>query len=121
MVPFLIIQQRNGELVFDRIEQLISSSEGFMNLFSRIPNYPTKFVWESEYTKQCQDKHLILSKIEGKKQLQIENSGFVKPYHEQINYQITKNSFRVKNVLRGFFLQKKVIQQKGASCWHLKK
>ena len=58
-----------------------------MTLFSRIPNFSNKFVWESEYTKKCQNNHLFLSKsqkIEWKNQLQIENSGFVKPYHEQI-------------------------------------
>ena len=82
------------KLLFDRTEQFIFFHE---------------FVWESKYTKKCQDEHLFSSesqKIERKKQLQIENSGFLKPYHEQIKYKITKNSFRVKNIFCDF-LQKK--------------
>ena len=44
--------------------------------------------------------------MEWKKQLQIENSGFVKPYREQIKYQITENVLHV-------FLEKKIDPKKG--------
>ena len=96
-----IKEQRNGEIIIWSYRTIY--------LFSRIPNVSPKFVWESKFTKKCQDEHLFSSesqKIERKKQLQIENSGFLKPYHEQIKYKITKNSFRVKNIFCDF-LQKK--------------
>ena len=82
------------KLLFDRTEQFIF----FTNLFEN-----------QNIQKKCQDEHLFSSesqKIEREKQLQIENSGFLKPYHEQIKYKITKNSFRVKNIFCDF-LQKK--------------
>ena len=94
-----IKEQRNGEIIIWSYRTIYLFHE---------------FVWESKYTKKCQDEHLFSSesqKIERKKQLQIENSGFLKPYHEQIKYKITKNSFRVKNIFCDF-LQKKLIQQK---------